>query len=545
MNVIEKYKSFRFHQETTLVVLLLLMSLLYNYLEVFTKGPYSIHMWRQTDCLGLTQGYYQDNAPFLEPRMPLQVGGTGRCVSEFPVFYYITAQYWRWFGKSEMMFRIFTFSVVLIGLLYLYKLARALLKSHWMALAITLFMFTSPILVFYANGFMGNVPAIGMVFMAWYCFYKFYRDTSSDKYLVLSMCLVALVGLLRVSLLYTVSFIYLYYVLECLTSIRLGLDQQLFQRKWKQGFILLSPLLAIVTWIGYAKQYNAWNRSEEVFLLGVRPLWTMDWPDVINVTRHVFYHNNLPSLSFHYIGILLFLFSVAFIGKHLSKLSLAIKIIFYAVFIGAFFYIMLFYQSFKDHDYYLLEFIPLFAAAFILTLYIVKTFCIRFYNSQYAKYACVTLLVMSAWYCAVKHRIRYENDNTLVELSSFWLSAKEKDSWGYFHWDYDVHYKALEDIEPHLRAVGIKENDLVLSLPDQSPNITLYMMGQKGYSGGWYWNGDPLKDRLVKARASGIKYLVLLDQQLIDQDEDVQHILKVPLLVKDNVYVYNIQQLTP
>ena len=405
MKCINLYLSFKWNKELSLFIALLIMSLFYNYQHVFQQGPYSIHMWRQTDCLAITQGYYQDNANLLEPSMSYQVGGTGRCVSEFPLFYYINAQVWKLVGKSEFLFRLFTFSIVMIGLLFLYWLIRAVLKSHFWAMGLTLFVFTSPVFVFYANSFMGNVPAVSMVFIAWYFFYKFHSDSSHDTYLIGCALIILLVGLIRISLLYTFSFIYLIYVIELFTSYRFGIDRKLFERKIKQVVILATPILIILSWVVYATHYNTINHSEGLFLVNLRPIWVMERADLLETTRMLFYYNNLPTLLFSFVGVLLFIGCSAFLLYHVNKLNKIVQLILYSLFIGCSLYVLFFYASFRVHDYYYLELIPLLFAVFGVFVYTIKMNWPVVYMSRNFKIGFLLFLLLSSVYCAAKHRI--------------------------------------------------------------------------------------------------------------------------------------------
>ena len=60
------------------------------------------------------------------------------------------------------------------------------------------------------------------------------------------------------------------------------------------------------------------------------------------------------------------------------------------------------------------------------------------------------------------------------------LSKEEKDYMAFLRWSYSNSTKPLETIIPDLRKAGIDRKDRVLSIPDESFNITLYLMDQKG-----------------------------------------------------------------
>lgn len=79
--------------------------------------------------------------------------------------------------------------------------------------------------------------------------------------------------------------------------------------------------------------------------------------------------------------------------------------------------------------------------------------------------------------------------------------------------NYTEKAKALEDIKPYLVKIGIQQEDRVISLPDQSFNITLYSMNQPG------WTDYGLdKNNLKRYIARGAKYLILNDTTLKRED---------------------------
>jgi hypothetical protein len=94
------------------------------------------------------------------------------------------------------------------------------------------------------------------------------------------------------------------------------------------------------------------------------------------------------------------------------------------------------------------------------------------------------------------------------------LSEEEIGFYKWYHWDYETKYQAFETIAPYLRSIGIAKNDLVVSLPDQSPNITLSFMDQKGFSF-LYCTNENMKEKLTQYKRKGAKYLLICDRDFI------------------------------
>jgi len=47
--------------------IIILLAFAYNYHNILKKDAYSIHQWRQADCLSLTMSYYEKNASIFNP----------------------------------------------------------------------------------------------------------------------------------------------------------------------------------------------------------------------------------------------------------------------------------------------------------------------------------------------------------------------------------------------------------------------------------------------------------------------------------------------
>ena len=107
--------------------------------------PYSIHQWRQADCLSITMNYYMEGLNFFEPKIHwLADGKDGKTVSDFPIIYYIVAKLWKVFGYHEYIFRLINTLIVFTGLFCLFKFIGNLLSDKFWAYIITFLLFTSP-----------------------------------------------------------------------------------------------------------------------------------------------------------------------------------------------------------------------------------------------------------------------------------------------------------------------------------------------------------------------------------------------------------------
>ena len=143
--------------------------------------------------------YYQDNNPLLQPALHfLGRDGTGKTAGEFPLLYYLIAKLWKIFGYHEYIFRLVHLSIFFIGLIALMKTFEGILQDSFLAITFSLMLFTSPVLAYYANSFIPNTPSLGLVFIAWYLFWLFYKSEKS-VFLWFSMLTFTLAGLIKVT----------------------------------------------------------------------------------------------------------------------------------------------------------------------------------------------------------------------------------------------------------------------------------------------------------------------------------------------------------
>ena len=234
------------------IVLFIIMSIVYNYHNILFKSPQSIHRWRQCDCLSITMNYYQDNNPFLEPSVHyLGHEGTGKTVSDFPLIYYSVAQLWKVIGHQEFIYRLIVLLFFFFGLFALFRLFENELQDSILAITMSLLLFTSPTLVYYANNFLMDIPAFSLALIGLYFFFKF-SQTSKNKYLYYSILAYTFAGLFKISSLLSFAAILCLFILE-LFNIKLKQDKKIFQNPLKQSFILLGVILIQFVWYLYAR----------------------------------------------------------------------------------------------------------------------------------------------------------------------------------------------------------------------------------------------------------------------------------------------------
>ena len=135
------------------LLLYLLLSWGYGYHTLLHQGPLSIHQWRQADCASLALQYHQNGMDFSRPATQNLMAYDGGAVSEFPVFYYLTAGYYSIFGFDHGVLRVISWLCFGLGLWGLFQLARKITGDLFWGYWISGLLMSSPLLAFYNFNF--------------------------------------------------------------------------------------------------------------------------------------------------------------------------------------------------------------------------------------------------------------------------------------------------------------------------------------------------------------------------------------------------------
>lgn len=494
------------------VFLIISVGLFYlmGYQEVATKGPFSRHSYRQSDSYAYALNYYYENNRFMEPSVLCVIESKGgKAVSEFPIQYYITAKIWKLTGVNPLVLRLIDLIILFIGLFYLYKLAYEILKDHFWSILVSLLMFSSPLLGYYGFNFIPNIPALGLALMAAYYYYK-YSTSSKVTFLAISTILFLLGALLKISSLFTF-----------LAINALFFFKNIRHRKQNPKALLLQ-LVSIITlfigvfaWYAFAKDYNSKN-LDGLFRQDTIPIWNLSSEHIQKIldtvyTNTIIYVLN-PSALLALAG--LFITSALF-WRRTNTTLLSITSI---LFLGISMFILLFFEGMDAHEYFLIDITVIIPAIAITFLTTVRGISLRLFNSKAFKLFAFILLLLSLNYNVVMTRAHYNPHDKMV-TQNIPLPNRVQEYWDYVYWDWEVHRGKFEGIVPYLRGLGIKFDDKVISIPDESPNITLTMLQQKGFTDYHYWNNYQGAQRTERKIELGAKYMIVQgDENLLRDD---------------------------
>ncbi|HRB67738.1 MAG TPA: hypothetical protein PLO32_08090, partial [Chitinophagales bacterium] len=82
----------------------------------------------------------------------------GQVAGEFPLFYFIAAQT----KHAGIVLRLMHSFIFISGIIATYFIAYYFLQRSLLSIWISILFFTSPLLVFYGNNFISDIPALSM-----------------------------------------------------------------------------------------------------------------------------------------------------------------------------------------------------------------------------------------------------------------------------------------------------------------------------------------------------------------------------------------------
>jgi len=515
-------------------ILLFGIAYLYSYHIILFLRPCSMHQWRQCDGLSITLNYYKEGMHFFNPTLN-NCGATGdgrTCPTECPLIYFAVALLWKTFGYHEYFFRFLEILIGFAGLYALFKLTQELVQDGVWALLVSLLLFTSPIFAFYTNNFITDTPGLSIALIGWYFFVKYYKTKRLSFYNI-SIFIFLLAGLFKITALLSFVPLVVIYVWE-LGRKPEDKREKLFINPVSQGIAIFLLLLFIVAWVVYSGYYR--NLHNAGFFLTIQhPIWELD-KNTIHIVLNKLYTKLLPQyFSMPIIFFTLALFLTLLINY--KKMNRFYYWFILMVFSGCAAYVILWFSNFDVHDYYLINALIFIPTTLVSLLVFLKENYPSLFNSSKLKLVISIILTLNIYYCSVQMKLKY----FAAQQYNFIIDEQDANYWKWYHWDYDAHTKSFETITPYLRNIGIARDDKVVSIPDKSPDISLYLMDQKGYTE-FGSNESQDTDRIREFIHLGAKYLIVSSPSYLDYTW-LKPYLKNKIGTYQNITIYNLKNL--
>jgi hypothetical protein len=466
---------------------------------------------------------------FLEPEIHNLISDdntSGKTVGEFPVLYYFVALLWKIFGIHLWIYRLIGFLVVFWGLFSLFKTTAYFIKDNFWAMWLPLILFTSPIFADYGISFLTNVTAFSLVLVAFRNIQLYYLETKNSK-LYIAMLLFLLAGLLKTSSLISFAFLVVIFVGERIPF--MNKDKVYVFKKISAIIPMILVIVGIIAWYSYAESFNNIHKGRYTFN-NLWPIWEMSKERIQEYLHAI--RTSMAGLVFNIYTLMLFSFmflTMIFAPRKSSRFFYFGLII---LLIGSLIYSLFWFQALSIHDYYytdLLFFIIFVPFSFLVFL---KRNFEKVLQSVTLKVIFTLFLAFNVYYTGQVLELRYFPKAD--KAYSVFPSRDMRDLLKWIDGNYNEHIKALEDIKPYLVGIGIKQEDKVISIPDQSFNITLFLMNQTG----WTEYGHD-KTELGKFIPKGAKYLIINDLN-IKNEEYLKPYLHNKIGTYKNVEIYRL-----
>ncbi len=512
-----KFSYFPNYSIWIFLLVIFTISIIYNYQHILFLSPQSLHQWRQCDCLSLTMNYYQDNNNFFTPAVHHLGGdGTGKTVSDFPVIYFTVAQLWKVFGQHEFILRLINLLLFFTGITALFKTVETILKDSFIAVFSAALLFTSPILVYYSNNFLMDVPAFSLALVG-LCFFTQFFIKQKNKYFLLFGACFALAGLLKISSMLSFMGITILFIAE-IAGIKFREKGKIFNQPLRQGLVIISVYVILLSWYLYAKSYNEKYNAGN-FLLGILPIWKFDHQQINEMLKAVV--ENSKWAYFYRATQLLFVMMLLIIIVKYKKIKKPLMLLTILIAAGFGGFLVLFFQALA-HDYYVVNMLILVPFILVTFLLLMKESYQRIYYSFIFRILLVAFLVHNIDFARRRMNDRYNAEG--------WQNA-----------EYIKHNKAFEEIKPYLATLGIQQADRVISLSDNSINITLYLMNQKG----WTNYGLNADSTLIAEKISmGAKYLFIYDKEIY-KNKTIETFTRKKIGEFKGIDIYKLQAVYP
>jgi hypothetical protein len=466
-----------------LLLLIMIAFFLADGIHVIDYPPRSVHQWRQSDCVAYSRNYYYRNLGLFTPSYYNLVSKDGRSVSEFPIIYYAAGKLYHIFGVHYWILRGLTFCCYLIGLLYLFKIAKLWLKEPILQLFTVIVIATTPFYYYYALNTLPNVPAISFSFAGLYFMIR-YQQSNNKYHLVIATLFFILSSLLKPT---DGGLIWLAYAGVIGTNFLLKK-----QKDRISGNIFISVaiiLISVCVWYIYATWYNAVNNNV-LNLLGIFPIWDMTYREIFYVIVRRVMGLWLSSYQYLYILLLLLPLLVIYIVKW-GALHRFLRIFSLYLISGAAIYNILWFNAFGDHDYYqLINVIP--PVFLFITI------------AEYFERILLAKIKRKTWY--------FIEVALLFAMFASILHNKDLQHYRYTKPVFIYAPTTVYQVTPYLRKIGVAATDTVVSVPDPSPNITLTAFGNLGYTPELRAIGVHNVDF---CRQHGAKYMIITDSNYI------------------------------
>jgi len=455
-----KRKSFGWLSFAIVAIFLVAISFHYHRDEI-NKYPSYIHAWAQADHYALALGFTENGYDFFHPQtynlnkqfpnnftVPSSTRNTS---ADFPIHAYIPAILMGITGSiAPFWMRIYLLVYSLVGLFFLFFLAKELSNNYLAPFAVVAFASLSPVLLYYQATFLPSIPSLANAIIGYYFYVKHLRNGNIRSFWFA-------LGFFTLATLARTPFAIFLVAVMC---------QEVFYFIQKRRINLAKCLgfsVSIVLIGGYFI-YNQHLRNEYSSIF----LNSLAYPDSLAHLKALFLEvtdkwGNHYFTRMHYIFFLFLLLGgiVHLFLNGKGKDSLRGKFGFQLLIasFGSLLYVVAMAKQFVDHDYYLLDslFLPfILLVAFLSGQFILKT------KLQKGVALAIIIIFTVAFQVDAHKRVKSR------QQAMFWDKV-------------ELTNQNFTGSEQLLNGLNIPYNAIILVIDSQSPNTAFVHMRRRGF----------------------------------------------------------------
>ncbi len=505
----------------------------YNYQTILTIYPRTVHAWRQADCLNFTLNYYNNRATFFAPRVNnVSNLGDSKTASDFPLVQYTVAQIWKVFGKSIMIFKLINLGFLLLGLIYLFKLAYYWTKDYFLSIITATLIFTSPVLVNYGPSFINEIQSFGLGLAGFYYAIKWIDEKRKKQFYALVL-LFLFAGLAKVSIFFVYAIALLLIGKDFVVNYKNCNKTQ--KRKWFINLaILLIPIIVCAGWSKYAAYYNSIHYN--LFLVGIVPIWEINEEQKRFILMKII-DESMPQMFNLSLLLLITVFSFSFLILRVKEFFSNTYLVLLSSIVLFLIYMILFYQNLGVHDYYYIMLLVIVSIIICLGIKQINQSYPEIFSNKLIRLSLILSIIVYTYQASIKTWIR-TNYKTDSYSKSLFFDKTQIDFYKFMLWEDGARYGTLEEIKDSLNNFHITKNDTVLVLGDVTSTRSLAIIDRIGYTGFNTMYLDVPKFIEEKKR-HGLKFLFILNPDLLS-DEKLKPYLQDKIFQRNSTSIYKL-----
>jgi len=422
--------------------------------------PGHVHGWAQADRLALAHGFLRNGFDLFHPETQvfnhiyphdLSVQSTSTITAvDFPMHDIIAAFLMKLTGTdSPVIFRVYVLFMGLLGLVFLGKLARLILKDDIKALFVVVFASLSPVFVYYHGTLLPTIPSLSVVIAGLYYFFK-YHESKREGYFLASIVLLGVAMLTRTT-----------FVIPFIAIIAFELLNYMKTRNgsWKR-------LAVVVAVTGVFLIYRFYNQAltEEYGSMFLNRLMPPDNPEqATDLLMYVWKHLRFAyfsSIQYWAVFVIVCVVSYFQIGKRHEVTKTKHLITLLAIYLlGCVLFAVAMLKQFQYHDYYFLD-------TFYIPLILLLIFTLAYLPAPTTGTTRNICLVLVGVFVLAAFRMPQRSQRSRYEV-------KADDRLQQAIADY-------QDADVLLEQLHIPDDAIILVMDAMSPNTALLLMDRKG-----------------------------------------------------------------